>query len=250
MLAANGMQEAAELLQKSANHVVETDYDNWNGGTTIWTVYLSLEPRQHAQLGTRRVTIEAQIDEQLKAVLERFTSDWFNTKIVPAIVAKPKQISINHAILRARTTADTLDANWMKTEIERMQKAVETDTALAIGTAKDFIETCCKSILSERGSTVASNITLPELTKQLLKELKLVPAGISNEAKGAEAIKQLLGNLASITKYLAELRGMYGSGHGKDGKHRGLEERHARLAVTSAITFVDFVVATHKQRPL
>ena len=248
MLAANGMQEASELLQKSANHVVETDYDNWNGGTTIWTIYLSLEPRQHAQLGTRRVTIEAQIDEQLKAVLERFTRDWFNTKIVPAIVGKPKQISINHAISRARTTADTLDANWMKTEIERMQNSIETDPALAIGTAKDFIETCCKSILSERGVTVAANIKMPALIKQLFEKLNLVPAGISNEVKGAETIKQLSGNLAAISRYLAELRGDYGSGHGRDGKHRGLEERHARLAIGAAVTFVDFVVATHKKR--
>ena len=36
-------------------------------------------------------------------------------------------------------------------QYERALAAVETDPSLAIGTAKELIETCCKTILSERG---------------------------------------------------------------------------------------------------
>ena len=136
----------------------------------------------------------------------------------------------------------------MQKEIERLENAVERDPALAIGTAKDLVETCCKSILSKRGVEVSRKADLPELTKLLAKELKLVPEGISDEAKGSETIRLILRNLAALTQYLAELRGLYGSGHGRDGKHRGLEPRHARLAVGAAVAFIDFVTDTHHQR--
>ncbi|WP_383698312.1 abortive infection family protein, partial [Streptomyces sp. NPDC057494] len=46
----------------------------------------------------------------------------------------------------------------------------------------------------------------------------------------------------------ANLRSLYGTGHGKDGKHRGLQPRHARLAVASAVAFVDFVTETYRDR--
>jgi hypothetical protein len=89
---------------------------------------------------------------------------------------------------------------------------------------------------------------LPDLTKLLAKELKLVPEGIPEAAKGAETIRLLLRNLSAITQYLAELRGLYGSGHGRDGNHRGLEVRHARLAVGAAVVFIDFITETHHKR--
>ncbi|WP_341521439.1 abortive infection family protein [Pseudomonas sp. G.S.17] len=41
---------------------------------------------------------------------------------------------------------------------------------------------------------------------------------------------------------------MYGTGHGKDGQHRGLQPRHARLAVAAAVAFIDFVSETHRYR--
>ncbi len=94
---------------------------------------------------------------------------------------------------------------------------------------------------------VSAGAGLPDLTKALAKELKLVPEGISDEAKGAETVRLVLRNLSSLTHYLAELRGLYGSGHGRDGRHRGLEPRHARLAVGAAVAFIDFATDTHNK---
>lgn len=168
----------------------------------------------------------------------------------PRYVAKPLGLSGGRAVSRARSVADALDAGWMQKEIERLENAVDRDPALAIGTAKDLVESCCKSILQKRGVTVSASAGLPELTKALAKELKLVPEGISDEARGADTVRLILRNLSSLTHYLAELRGMYGSGHGRDGAHRGLEPRHARLAVASAVAFIDFVTDTHNRRPL
>ncbi len=152
------------------------------------------------------------------------------------------------AVSRAKTVADALDAGWMAKEIERVENAIDRDPALAIGTAKELVETCCKSILTKRNVSFSKGADLGELTKMVSKELKLVPEGISDEAKGAENIKQILRNLTALTNHLAQLRGLYGTGHGRDGKHRGLEPRHARLAVGSAVVFIDFVADTFRQR--
>jgi hypothetical protein len=138
----------------------------------------------------------------------------------------------------------------MARQIERMEAAVHGDPTLAIGTAKELMETCCKTILKQRDVTYSRGADLGTLTKALVTELELVPEGVHEAKRGAESIKQILRNLTAMTNHLAELRGLYGTGHGQDGQHRGLQPRHARLAVGAAATFVDFVTETHSLRPL
>jgi AbiJ N-terminal domain 3/Abortive infection C-terminus len=161
-----------------------------------------------------------------------------------------RQITHNgsRAVSRARSVADALDAGWMAKEIERLENAIDRDPALAIGTAKELIETCCKTILTKRGVAFTKSEDLGDLTKKIAKELQLVPEGITDETKGAENIRLILRNLTQLTNNLAQLRGLYGTGHGRDGNHRGLQSRHARLAVSSAVTFIDFVADTYRQR--
>lgn len=152
------------------------------------------------------------------------------------------------AVSRARTVAEALDAGWMAKAIERMERAIETDPELAIGTAKELVESCCKAILTQREVTFSRGADLNDLTKSLVKELQLVPDGVSDQAKGAENIRLILRNLTQLTHNLAQLRGLYGTGHGRDGQHRGLQPRHARLAVASAVAFIDFAADTYRQR--
>lgn len=154
----------------------------------------------------------------------------------------------SRVVLRARTVADALDAGWMAKEIERLENAIDRDPALAIGTAKELIETCCKTILTKRSVAFTKSEDLGDLTKKVAKELQLVPEGITDETKGADSIRLVLRNLTQLTNNLAQLRGLYGTGHGRDGQHRGLQPRHARLAVASAVAFIDFVAETYRHR--
>ena len=85
------------------------------------------------------------------------------------------------------------------------------------------------------------------MTKEMLKELKLVPVGIPDAARGADVIKRLLSNLGTIGNGLAELRGLYGTGHGKHGSATGLGVRHAKLAVGAAATLAVFLFETHTE---
>lgn len=394
LLRLEDMNEAADVLRQATPRVEETGYDNWNGGTRIWTIFLSVDPALYTRLASNREALQEQIDKRLKQVIEQYTEDWFAVKIVPEVRKQPdwrqhqgnisriarqdiidglrlggvhwagrsgeveflerlydlnalpstdtrftnaagdiwqhrvnnpedwrddwvftdsrfalldgppdafirflcttvhpvvrpdrneamklvtqynevlrregwvlveeeplagrprfvgKKIkdSSGRAVSRARTVALALDAGWMQREIERLEHAVERDPALAIGTAKELVETCCKTILSHRGVEVSRSDDLPKLTKALAKELKLVPEAISEAAKGAETIRHILRHLSALTQNLAELRGLYGSGHGRDGKYRGLEPRHARLAVGAAVAFIDFVTETYQER--
>lgn len=152
-------------------------------------------------------------------------------------------------ITAARTAMKLPDASYVTQQITRMEAAVNTDPGLAIGTAKELVETCCKTILTDRGVEYSSSADLPQLVKLASKELSLTPADIPHEAKAAETIKRLLSNLATITLGIAELRNQYGTGHGKEATSRGLDSRHAKLAVGAASTLAVFLIETHRVRP-
>ncbi len=143
--------------------------------------------------------------------------------------------------------AQSSNANHLAEQIQRMENSVETDPSLAIGTSKELIETCCKTILAERGKKIDGTPDIPTLTKATLRELNLVPEGIPNAAKGASVIKRLLSNLSTIGHGIAELRGLYGTGHGQHGSTSGLTTRHAKLAIGAASTLVVFLFETHEQ---
>ncbi|WP_275544271.1 abortive infection family protein [Xanthomonas arboricola] len=136
----------------------------------------------------------------------------------------------------------------MARQIERMQNAITADPEVAIGTAKDFVESCCKTILGRLGVEFGKSSDINDLTKRVAKELELVPEDVSDRAKGADNIRLILRNLTAMTNHLAELRGRYGTGHGPRGNHRGLQPRHARLAVNAALAYVWFVVDTYQAR--
>jgi hypothetical protein len=76
----------------------------------------------------------------------------------------------------------------------------------------------------------------------------LAPDDIHDRAKAADTIKRLLSNLATVVQGLAELRNPYGTGHGHDGRAKGLLKRHARLAAGAASTLALFLLETHRDR--
>ena len=149
----------------------------------------------------------------------------------------------------AREALVNADAGYVAQQITRMEAAVEDDPGLAIGTAKELVETCCRTILRERNVEAERGIDLAPLVKLTCRELALTPDNIPERARAAETIKRLLNNLATITQGISELRNLYGTGHGKDARARGLETRHAKLAVGAATTLAVFLVETHRTRP-
>lgn len=190
-------------------------------------------------------------EENLPYLMERNPDD---AKIVNIWLAPSKDVAMKFAsgkvdLIGLKKHASHFDANYLAQQIRRIESSIDEDPSLAIGTAKELIETCCKTILDERGKTVSGTPDIPFLTKETLKELKLVPEGVAESARGSDVIKRLLQNLGTIGNGLAELRGLYGTGHGKHAKASGLTTRHARLAVGAAVTLVTFLFDTHREMP-
>lgn len=139
-----------------------------------------------------------------------------------------------------------LTADYVSQQINLMESSIENSPHISIGLAKELIETSCKSIFDERNEVYDKNWDLPKLMKETTKLLKLTPDDIPNEAKAASSIKQILGSLSSVVQGIGEVRNEYGSGHGKDGKFKGLQPRHAKLAVGAASTLAIYLLETHE----
>jgi hypothetical protein len=178
--------------------------------------------------------------DKLTRLLRRDGFEWTGDALVP----------VGHArtTTHIKNAAATLDAPYLHTQIERIHEHIDRDPRLAIGTAKELVETTCKTILKERGKPVLLKPNILDLVTAVAKELELVPDSIPDSAKASQTIKTLLRTFATIVQGIAELRRGYGTGHGPDGKPRGLQPRHARLAAGAAATLATFLIETYHER--
>lgn len=141
--------------------------------------------------------------------------------------------------------AEQIDSAYLLRQLRTMEDNIEADPGLAIGTAKELIETVCKTILDDRGVEYnKKRDNVPKLVNAACRELKLTRDDIDDAAKAAGTIKNVLSNLAAISQGLTELRNPYGTGHGKTASTKGLQARHARLAVGAASTLACFLYET------
>jgi len=146
----------------------------------------------------------------------------------------------------AEEIVDVLDADHIARQVQRMEAAIDTDPDLAIGTAKEFVESIAKAILQARLVEFDPKLDLYPLVQAVAGELRLAPKGVSEEVKAADTVRRLLGNLAQIVQALAELRNAYGTGHGKGLGSTQLAPRHAALAVNASVTLATFLFQTHE----
>jgi hypothetical protein len=141
----------------------------------------------------------------------------------------------------------SLDIEHLYLYVNRINASIETDPSLAIGSTKELIEATLKTIL--RGCELEfddKRDDLPKLLKKVQKSLELAPDEVDDSRKGAEIIKRILSNLGTVAIGVAELRNLYGSGHGKGQKLQGLTPRHARLVVGSGTTLCVFLLETYE----
>lgn len=142
----------------------------------------------------------------------------------------------------------SVDLDQLRVNIARIRGAITQDPALAIGSAKELVEATCKAILTEVGASVPKNADIPDLVHQVLEHLELAAKNVPDAKKGAKAIRKVLGSLSQVVQGIAELRNLYGSGHGRRPGERGLTARHARLCAGAASTLSTFLMETAVQR--
>jgi len=158
-------------------------------------------------------------------------------------------MGVTPAVSTAKHTLGGTDPEYIAQQISRMEASVITDPALAIGTAKELVESCCKTILEARRVSFSMSADLLDLMKLTVKELELTPDDIPEKAKASGTMKRLLSSLAMIAQGIAELRNHYGTGHGRAAGAKGLTSRHAKLVVGAASTLAVFLAETHYENP-
>jgi hypothetical protein len=148
----------------------------------------------------------------------------------------------------AQDIFSTLNAPELDRQIDRIKSSIDDDPSLAIGTAKELIETVCKTILKKYCIEIDPNWDLLKLCREVRRELKLLPEDIPDESKGSDVIKRLLQSLATVVQNMSELRNLYGTGHGRHGTTKAIHPRHARLAVAAASAIASFLIETDNER--
>ena len=222
------------------------DWSKWSDVRKILTVYENVLSQLEEQIeddsywGASNKEGAKKTFKSLKKWIEKDGYRYTEGKLEPV----GKSISLTDL----SDKVSKFDIPELQRQIERMNSSVEDDPSLAIGTAKELIETTCKTILSDHGVAIDENLEITKLVKEARKTLGLVPESIPSAAKGAETIQRLLSNLGAVAQGLSELRNLYGTGHGKHGKAKGLSARHARLAMGAAATLATFLLETHEDR--
>lgn len=147
------------------------------------------------------------------------------------------------AISAALDAASTLDSEYIQQQITRMQISMTADPELAIGTAKEFLESICKTVIARAGATPASD-ELPGLIRCALEQVEVDLEGAEDPVRAAKAVQRLLGNLSGVGGAVGEVRNAVGSGHGKPANTRQPEPMYARLVVGAATTLGLFLFDT------
>lgn len=159
----------------------------------------------------------------------------------PIFVGRQRLQSLPLQTGHARQVADDLSSTQVASQITRMETSIISDPALAIGSAKEFVETICKGILGDLGERLTGNENLPKLVKLACEGMDLSPNSTT-----ADTLSRTLHTLATLTHGIAELRGQLGSGHGRHPAAETPQPKVARFAVNAAIALGVFLYETHK----
>ncbi len=163
------------------------------------------------------------------------------------IVERVKAI-ISQTALPVEDLKEKFSSEYISAQIDTMVQMQSKNPTEAIGKSKELIESCCKTILENSDIAIDKKWDITRLVDETVKLLKITPRDIPDTAPEAIAIKSLLQNMKNIAQNIATIRNAYGSGHGKSASYKGLEERHAKLAVGSSLTLVNFLWDSYERR--
>lgn len=190
----------------------------------------------------------------LDAINELLRADGFELyetkKISGRSIYGWRQLGDWHKVSRiqADELAETFGTDYIRIQIDIMMGQVESAPHIAIGKAKELLETTCKQVLDECQIDYANDLDFNQLVKKAREAVGLTPESVSGESPAKAIAGKILGNLGQIAHGMAELRNLYGDGHGKSVGFVSLPPRYARLAVGTATAAARFIWETHKEK--
>lgn len=177
----------------------------------------------------------------------------FNKEMRSRYLECKKVARREHAILHPLQTSveyilQEFSSDFMNERISLLMSMRESDPTEAIGKSKELIESCCKTILGKLDIDINRKWDLPRLIKETMKALSISTETITGDSRESQIVCKILGSLSGLAAGVAEFRNEYGSGHGKPADFHALPVRHAKLAVGSSITLVEYLWETYDWR--
>jgi hypothetical protein len=88
---------------------------------------------------------------------------------------------------------------------------------------------------------------IPALLKKARTELDLDPNAPGGTSPAADSLRRTLSSLGQVVVGVAEVRNLYGTGHGRSKSHE-LEIAHSRLVVNAAVSIATFLLEVWQDR--
>lgn len=89
----SGEKRISELLLHATPFIVQSGYDNWNGGTDIYELHLQLPISAYANISDELKGIENKISEKLQPIMRRFPNSCMSTVIISPALGEAKKAS-------------------------------------------------------------------------------------------------------------------------------------------------------------
>lgn len=131
------------------------------------------------------------------------------------------------------------DVTELSQQIARISRSIPDDPGLAVGSAKDLLETVMKTVLADYGCSTDSD-DIPALLKRVQKLLGLDPKAAVTIA-GSKLLCRTLNNLGQVVIGVDQLRNLVGTGH-RRSRGPQIDPVHARLAVNAAATIAIYLL--------
>ena len=134
--------------------------------------------------------------------------------------------------------------------ITALEKAVIENQGLAFDLSKSLIETACKTIIKDRGQDYGGKNDLPQLIKETLRIVCIIPESIDEPLKAKDSLTKTINGLITSIQGICELRRLFGeASHGKDAYFMQLENDHAFMVARSADVIVNYLFRMHRSHP-
>lgn len=102
-----GLTIESEILSKAKSSLVKTGYDNWNGGTDLYSLILEVPVTVFADIDEKQATIEGNILERMN----QLTRKDFNNRISEVIIS-PILLENSNTNLKSNSDEETIPTFW------------------------------------------------------------------------------------------------------------------------------------------
>ena len=133
-------------------------------------------------------------------------------------------------------------------QVVAIEQAVQENPGLAFDLSRALIESVCRTILSDRSISYTTDQDLPQLYREVMRHLPLLPVTESQATDVRQSLKQTLNGLHTSIQGICELRNRCGfASHGRSDSPPALDWIQAWMVAEAADTLVGFLYRVHKQ---